>query len=125
MSSRPQVSVQPCLLVAMVAVFLGLFAALPALAELGGSVASIQNDQVHMQGSRRMIAAESYTVHEIQADTGTIVKEYVSSGGTVFAVAWHGPWLPDMKQLLGSYFERYQTAMESNHVARQGRRPIM
>ncbi len=99
--------------------------ALPAQAALGGDAASIQADQVHMQGSRRMIAANSYTVHEIQADTGTVVREYVTADGKVFAVAWQGPWLPDMRQILGTYFEQYAQAVQSQNSGRMGRRPVM
>lgn len=44
-------------------------------------------DQIHMQGARTMRAAESYTVHEIQATNGTKVREYISRDGKVFAVA--------------------------------------
>jgi len=102
-----------------------LAAACPAWAALGGDMASIQADQIHMQGTRRMIAAESYTVHEIQAATGTVVREYVSADGKVFAVAWHGPWLPDMRQILGTYFEQYAQAMQSQSNGRMGRRPVM
>jgi hypothetical protein len=100
-------------------------AALPAWASLGGDTASIQADQVHMQGTRQMIAAQSYTVHEIQAANGTVVREYVSSSGKVFAVAWHGPWLPDMRQLLGSYFDQYIQATKAQSGSRMGRRPLM
>jgi len=100
--------------------------ALPAHAALGGDAASIQADQIHMQGSRRTIAANSYTVHEIQADTGTVVREYVSADGKVFAVAWHGPWLPDMRQILGGYFEQYRAAVQSQSSSgRMARRPVM
>ncbi len=102
-----------------------LAAACPAWAALGGDMASIQADQIHMQGTRRMIAAESYTVHEIQAATGTVVREYVSADGKVFAVAWHGPWLPDMRQILGTYFEQYAQAVQSQNSGRMGRRPVM
>jgi hypothetical protein len=103
---------------------LTLAVAPPARAALGGDVSTIQADQVHMQGTRRMIPAESYTVHEIQAATGTL-REYISPQGIVFAVAWHGPWLPDMRQIMGSYFEQYSQAAESHHSARLGRRPVM
>jgi len=112
-------------LVGTCAVMVLLVSACPAWAGLGGDAASIQSDQVHMQGSRRMIAAESYTVHEIRAATGTVVREYVSTDGKVFAVAWHGPWLPDMRQILGSYFEQYAQAVQSQSSGRMGRRPVM
>jgi hypothetical protein len=97
---------------------------LPAWAGLGGDLASVQADQLRMQGTRTTVATESYTVHEIQAATGTVVREYVSSGGTVFAVSWRGPWLPDMRQVLGTYFEQYGRAAQSQSSTRVGRRPL-
>ena len=123
MSRRQATSIRSKLLTA--AVWVILTSALPAWAALGGDAASIQADQVHMQGTRRTIAAESYTVHEIQAASGTIVREYVSSEGKVFAVAFHGPWLPDMRQLLGSYFDQYSRAMQARRSTSRGRRPVM
>ncbi|MGA9447392.1 MAG: DUF2844 domain-containing protein, partial [Candidatus Sulfotelmatobacter sp.] len=51
--------------------------------------------------------------------------EYVSSAGKVFAVAWQGPWPPDMRQLLGSYFEQYRQAAKAQSSVRIGRRPLM
>jgi hypothetical protein len=105
--------------------FATLFFATPARAALGGNAASIQADQVHLQGSRRLVAAGNYTVHEILAPTGTVVREYVSADGKVFAVAWNGPFLPDMRQLLGDYFDRYARAVQVQSNARMGRRPVM
>lgn len=97
-------------------------------ATLGGSSGSIDSDQVQMQGTRRMIAANLYTVHEIHGATGTVVREFVSPEGTVFAVAWQGPRVPDLRQLLGSYFEQYAQAAQSSQAAqggvRAGRRPM-
>lgn len=106
-----------------------LFTTMPAWASLGGDTSTVQADQIHLQGTRRMIAAQSYTVHEIQAANSTVVREYVSGDGMVFAVAWRGPWLPDMRQLLGSYFEQYQAAMQAQSGTGSGthivRRPVM
>jgi hypothetical protein len=53
------------------------------------------------------------------------VREYVSADGKVFAVAWHGPWLPDMRQILGTYFEQYAQAMQAQGDGRVRRRPVM
>jgi hypothetical protein len=122
--SNGQISaVQRGIVIAGVAL-LTLAVAPPARAALGGDVSTIQADQIHMQGTRRIIPANSYTVHEIQAATGTL-REYISPQGIVFALAWHGPWLPDMRQILGSYFEPYSQAAGSHHSARLGRRPVM
>src|SRR5258708_21797091 len=112
-------------LLAMCAALLISCVALRAQAAWGGDAASIQDDQFKMQGSRRMIAVNSYTVHEIQADTGTVVREYVSADGKVFAVAWQGPWLPDMRQILGGYFEQYRVALQSQNSGHIARRPVM
>ena len=62
---------------------------LPAFAALGGDVTSVQTDQTHMRAALvRVTGSGTYSVHEIQTPYGTFVREYVSSTGTVFAVAW-------------------------------------
>jgi Protein of unknown function (DUF2844) len=102
-----------------------LTAALPLFAALGGGAASIQADQVHMQASLRTIAAAGYNVQEMKTAAGAVVREYVSPQGQVFAVAWHGPWPPDMRQLLGNYFDQYVQARRQQSSARIGRRPLV
>jgi hypothetical protein len=72
-----------------------------------------------------MKAAASYTVHEIQGTAGTVVREYVSSEGKVFGIAWQGPWVPDMRQLLGSYFDQYAQANQTQKGARMRRGPVL
>src|ERR1700722_14549310 len=95
----------------------------PDWAALGGDIVSVQADQVQMQGTRRMTTAAGYTVHQIQGASGTVVREYVSSEGKVFAVAWQGPYLPDMRQLLGSSFEQYAQAAKAQRSTRMRRGP--
>lgn len=56
----------------------------------------------------------SYTVVQHQLDSGTAVREFVDGSGTVFAVSWSGPFLPDLKELLGIHFDA---------MAAQGQRP--
>jgi hypothetical protein len=103
-----------------------LISSMPAWAGLGGDIASVQADEIQMQGTRRMMAANRYTLHEIQAANGTVVREYASSDGKVFAVAFHGPFLPDMRQVLGTYFDQYYRAVQALPItARRGRRPVM
>jgi hypothetical protein len=93
---------------------------LSSFGALGGDVSSVQSDAAHLQGTLRVNPVASYTVHEIQSPDGTRVREYISPAGRVFAVAWQGPWLPDLQQLLGSYFAQYQPAAHSpkEHIAR-------
>lgn len=97
-----------------------LIFALPvaAYAELGGNAATVQADQRHMKGTLRVTTTANYSVHEIQAESGTTVREFVSASGTVFGVAWQGPWAPDMRQLLGSYFDQYVQAVQSKRPRR-------
>jgi Protein of unknown function (DUF2844) len=96
---------------------------LPAWAGLGEDVSSVQADQAKMLGSLRSTQTQAYAVHQIQAANGTVVREYVS-GGKVFAVAWQGPWPPDMRQILASYFDQYQQAAQTQVSSRAGRRPM-
>ena len=97
--------------------------ALPARAGLGDDETSVQADQARMQGSLRSTQTQAYTVHEIRAATGTVVREYVSSG-KVFAVAWQGTWPPDMRHVLASHFDEYQQAVQTQASGLAGRRPL-
>lgn len=88
-----------------------------AAASLGDNVASVQNDRVHMHAMLRVSHFSNFDVHEMQASNGT-VREYVSPAGTVFAVAWQGSAVPDMKQMLGSYFDQFQQAAKAQRLRR-------
>ena len=101
---------------------LGLVA--PASAALGGNVSSIHADQAHMKGTLKTTKAEAYTVHEIKANGGTIVKEFASPSGKVFAVTWRGPFIPNMQQLLGTYFNQFAQAAKVQRESRVGHRPL-
>lgn len=79
------------------------------LAALGGNAASVEADRVQMQAALlRIQNQQAFTLHEIQSATGTTIREYVSPSGDVFAVAWSGPFQPDLRQVLGSYFDSFQ-----------------
>src|SRR5947209_18263937 len=70
-------------------------------AALGGDVSSIQADQAHMRAQRRITQTSAYSLHEMQAQSGTVVREFVSPQGKVFGVSWDGSTIPDLQQLLG------------------------
>ncbi len=94
----------------------------PAFAALGGGAESVHIDQERMSGTVKITREDGYTQHEIKLRTGTIIREYVSPGGVVFCVAWQGPFVPDMRQILGTYFDRYSqvaTAQRENHRGRR------
>jgi hypothetical protein len=88
--------------------------ATPSFAALGDQVASIDNDAAHLRASRRIEDRGAYALHHLDTPTGTKVREFVAPAGTVFAVAWNGPAIPDLRQLLGTHFEQYQQAMRSS-----------
>jgi hypothetical protein len=94
----------------------------PTSASLGGNVRTVEADRVQMKAAQlRIVQATTYTLHELQSPTGIVIREYYTSSGTVFGVAWEGPWPPDMRQLLGSYFGQFQRANESARPTRRTR----
>jgi Protein of unknown function (DUF2844) len=110
-------------LIRTLAVLLLLFP-MAAHAALGGDVASIEADRAQIKGGVDQRQTSAYTVHEIQGATGTVVREYVSSAGNVFGVAWQGQFVPDMHQLLGAYYDQYVAAVEADKASYVGRRPL-
>jgi len=94
-------------------------------ASLGGSPSSVQDDRVRMQGAlRQVVRSGPFTVHEMQSATGVVVREYVSDAGSVFAITWQGATFPDMRQLLGPYFDRYHAEAERLARSRRGHGPL-
>jgi hypothetical protein len=85
---------------------------LRAHATLGGAADSVESDRKALSAVRRATTAvDGYTVQEVVSDANT-VREYVSSSGTVFAIAWNGLSHPDLTPLLGSYAGEYQQALQ-------------
>ncbi len=78
-----------------------------ASATLGEPVASVASDGASMQGSIKIQERSVYRLHEIQLPSGSSVREYVTLDGNVFAVAWSGPVVPDLRQTLGKYFDTF------------------
>jgi hypothetical protein len=105
--------------------FAALALPFPLLASLGSDVTSVEADQAKMQGTLRTTSSDLYEVHEIQAPTGVAVKEYVSTAGKVFAVTWQGPVHPDLRQLLGTYFDQYTQAVQSGRAQRRDHGPLL
>jgi len=84
--------------------------AAPAWAALGGDAASVQADLLRMKGELRSRSSGAVTVHEITADHGMVVRQYLTPGGKVFAVSWRGPVNPDLRQLFGTYYGQFEQA---------------
>jgi hypothetical protein len=88
-------------------------------AALGALAASVDADQAHMKATREAKAQGLYTVHEMTLPSGTVVREFVeTAGGRVFAVAWRGPFMPDLQQLLGEHFDTFAQEAARGGVGR-------
>jgi Protein of unknown function (DUF2844) len=115
-----------------------LWLPLHAFATLGGNPASVDTDRTVLgTGGTTAVATAAFTastasaaaptspsaaptasptlpgatVQTLTLPSGTVVREYVSTAGVVFAVSWQGPVLPPLKQLLGTdNFTQYTTA---------------
>jgi hypothetical protein len=74
-----------------------------AWAGLGEPASSVAVDRSKLSASRRQQEARgTHRVERLVSDART-VREYVSPGGTVFAVCWDGLTHPDLSTVLGAY----------------------
>jgi hypothetical protein len=88
--------------------FLSMLQCAVAYASLGGAPSNFGATPLLRQGARSLAAADStanYTVTQSTLDEGTVVREYSDTAGVVFAVSWNGPFLPDLRTLLGAHFD--------------------
>jgi len=69
-----------------------------------------------MRAQRRVIQNSAYTVHEMQTESSTIVREFVSPAGKVFGISWQGPTRPDLQQMLGAYYSEFSRAVPIRRV---------
>jgi hypothetical protein len=97
----------------------------PAGASLGGDMTSVRDDQMKMEGTLRTTSNDSYDIHEIQTQSGIVVREYVSRSGNVFGVAWQGRSHPDLHQVLGAYYDQYAQAVQAQRAQRHGHGPLL
>jgi hypothetical protein len=97
-----------------------LFGAEPSWAALGGDPEPAVADHKHTYARKQIVEHPSYTVHELDGGTGTLVREYVGPDGKVFGVSWRGPFRPNLRELLGDSYETYLAASKP----RPGRAPV-
>jgi hypothetical protein len=113
------------MLYALAIAFVALAPCFPACASLGGDLTSVHDDQMKLQGTVQTTNNDSYAIHEIQASSGVIVREYVSPSGSVFGVAWQGRAHPDLHQVLGAYYDQFIQAVQAQRAQRHGRGPLL
>jgi len=113
-SGRPMINVKKCVLAA------GLLGAVLspgiAAAALGEPETSVETDVARLQASIKINSRAAYRVHELVLPSGTRVREFVGTDGKVFAVAWNGPAVPNLRQALGRYFDSYVTEAKNKHA---------
>jgi hypothetical protein len=121
---------------------LGLSCVVPtiqsAYAALGGSpMTSPANASVNSQAVSSAAVAHavsgaasaastpsSYTVRATTFGNGTVVREYLAQDGTVFGLAWNGPQMPNLNDLLGTYFPQYLAGVQAARAVRGGHGPV-
>lgn len=92
---------------------------------LGGDRTSVESDRAKMEATMQTTSRQLYTVHEMHTANNVTVREFVSPAGKVFGVAWEGASRPDMRQLLGAYFDQYTQAVQKQKAKRVGRGPLL
>jgi uncharacterized protein DUF2844 len=105
---------------ACAALALSLLAVAPsaAWAALGAAESTVQADGTALRANVQVTRGAAYAVHEMVMATGTRVREYASSGGVVYGVTWQGPFMPDLRQLLGTHFDAYAQSAHRIQVGR-------
>jgi hypothetical protein len=78
------------------------------------------SEESSASGASASSASSSYTVQETTFGNGTVVREYLAQNGSVFGIAWHGPQMPHLADLLGTYFPQYQAGVQAARAARGG-----
>jgi hypothetical protein len=97
----------------------------PTRASLGGDFKSVQDDQIKMQASLQTTSKNLYSIHEIGGPNSVVVREFVAPSGKVFGVAWQGATRPDLRQLLGAYFDQFAKDAQAQKGRRVGRGPLV
>lgn len=91
-------------------IILGTSMAWGTMGEYAGSVVA---EQRHLHAQVRETVRRGYSMMQLSSEDGLTVREYVAPGGLVFGVAWRGPTMPDLRELLGSYFDQVEQAAQS------------
>lgn len=91
-----------------------------AIAHLGGDADSVNTDRSALDGQLTTTASLQYEQHELTLPSGTVVREFATRGGRIFAISWQGPLPPDLSQLLGSYYPRFTAAASAAGRAPSG-----
>lgn len=106
-------------------VLMGCALAMPAFAGLGAAPTPVPGPVAdagaRIRSVQRPAATAGYTINEVHTAAGGIITEYVSAAGVVFGISWRSPIMPDLHDLLGTYFPTFeQAAVASRSSGRRG-----
>ena len=95
-----------------------------AWASLGGSNDSVLTDRARLAAVMKSDKIAGRPVQTLTLANGAVRKELVTAQGSVFAVTWRGRSKPDLRQLLGPYFARFE-AESASQSGRRTRRALV
>ncbi len=104
--------------IALSAAIWAALSAHPAHATLGEPESTVAAEAQQLKVSVKATQRTGYRMHEMQLPSGTRLREFADTGGTVFAVDWTGPSKPDLRQALGKYFDVYVAAAKTRRAVR-------
>jgi len=81
-------------------------------AGLGEAESSIHADQIRMGARHSVSVTPQYLVHDLHASDGTLVRQYVTANGLVFAVTWKSLSKPDFAGFLGLSYPLYAASAQ-------------
>ncbi len=93
-----------------------LVATSSSFATLGGQPTASNDSRAVATEMRAQVraTAQAYTQHQVSSPNGQRFTEYVSDAGVVFAVTWHGPAQPNLRELLGAGYDAYVAKTSAN-----------
>lgn len=110
---------------------IGLTCTSSALAVLGqplaaGSVTSPGTTarSTGMSAKAAVTSSSGYTVSKTVMESGTVLTEFATPAGIVFALSWEGPFMPDLSSLLGAYFATFKTQADATRTQRNIGTPV-
>jgi len=101
-----------------------LWLSISAIAELGGTVSTVETDQHRMSATRRVSQAQAYSVHEMRTANNSVIREYVSPQGKVFAVSYQGQFLGEANSLLAGYAQQIGAALKTTRNGQHRGGPV-
>ena len=102
----------------------GLSLASAAHAELGGAVSTRFANETRAIAATSAATMAGFTRHETVRANGGMVHEFTNGSGQVFAVSWSGPGKPDLRTLLGRYFDVTVASPAPSRALRTLRQPV-